>query len=62
MKIIWTNHAEERQKEWEKKLNITKEEVQTLVSNPEQTVLGDLDVFVAQARTRNGLFYYEFLL
>jgi hypothetical protein len=55
MKVIWTAHAQERQKEWEKKLGITKEEIVNLLDKPEQIVPGDMDVFVAQSRTRNGL-------
>lgn len=55
MKIIWTKHAEDRQKEWEKKLGITKREVEDLVINPDQIVPGDMGVFVAQRKTRNGL-------
>jgi hypothetical protein len=55
MKVIWTKHAEERQKDWEKKLGITREEVEVLVNNPEQIVRGDMDIVVAQTRTRNGL-------
>jgi hypothetical protein len=27
MKITWTRHAEERQKEWQKRLGVTREEV-----------------------------------
>lgn len=60
MKIIWTKHAEERQKEWEKKLDITKEEVDVLLNNPEQIVPGDMDVLVAQTRTRGGLLRVPF--
>lgn len=47
MKVIWTKHAEDRQKEWEKKLGIIREEVEDLVSNPEQIVPGDVGAFVA---------------
>jgi len=60
MKVIWTKHAEERQKEWEKKLGITKKEVETLIKSPEQIVPGDMDVLVAQARNRNGLLRVPF--
>jgi len=38
MKIIWTRHAEDRQKEWEKKLGITKQEVEDSIISPEQNV------------------------
>jgi hypothetical protein len=61
MKIIWTIHAEERQRQWEKKLGITKQEVENSVSNPEQTVPGDLGVRVAQRKTRNGLLRIPFI-
>lgn len=61
MKIIWTKHAEDRQKDWEKKLRITREEVEDLLSNPEQIVPGDLGVLVAQSKTRNGLLRSPFV-
>ncbi len=47
--------------EWEKKLGVTRQEVEDLVSNPEQIVAGDMDVLVAQARTRNGLLRVPFI-
>jgi len=53
--IIWTRHAEERQREWQKKLSITREEVERVLMNPEQVVLGDLGTYVAQAKRANGL-------
>ena len=31
MRVIWTKHAEERQMEWEKKLGITKVEVENVL-------------------------------
>jgi hypothetical protein len=31
MKIIWTRHGEDRQKEWEKKLEIKREEVENIL-------------------------------
>lgn len=61
MKVIWTIHAEDRQKEWEKKLEVTRQEVEDMVSNPEQIVPGDMNVLVAQARTRNGLLRVPFV-
>jgi len=54
MQILWTKHAEDRQKEWEKRLGITKEEVESLIRNPEQIVPGDLSVLVAQSRSRGS--------
>jgi hypothetical protein len=61
MKIIWTRHAEERQKEWEKKLGITLQEVEGLLRNPGQAVPGDRDVLVAQAIRGNGLLRVPFV-
>lgn len=61
MKVIWTIHAESRQKEWERKLGIKKQEVENLMSNPDQVVPGDKDILVAQARNRNGLLRVPFL-
>lgn len=61
MKVIWTIHAKERQKEWEKKLGITKQEIEDALRNPEQIVHGDMNVFVAQSRTRKGLLRVPFL-
>jgi len=61
MKIIWTRHAEERQKEWEKKLGITRQEVGDMLRNPGQIVPGDRDVLVAQARRDNGLLRVPFV-
>ena len=61
MRIIWTRHAEERQKEWEKKLRITRDEVESLVNSPGQVVSGDMGIRVAQGRTRNGLLRVPFV-
>lgn len=60
MKLIWTKHAEERQKEWERKIGITRLEVEGTVINPEQIVPGDMDAFVAQSKNRNGLLRIPF--
>jgi hypothetical protein len=60
VKIIWTRHARERQEEWQKKLGITRQEVENLARNPEQVVLGDLKAFVAQSRRGNGLLRVPF--
>lgn len=61
MKIIWTKHSEDRQREWEKKLGITRQEVENLVNNPEQIVPGDMGAFIAQAKNRNGLLRVPFI-
>jgi hypothetical protein len=61
MKIIWTKHAEDRQKEWYKKLGITRQKVEDLAHQPEQIVPGDMNVRVAQAKTYNGLLRVPFV-
>jgi hypothetical protein len=61
MRIIWTRHAEERQKEWEKKLGITRQEVEDLLMNPEQIVPGDRGTSVAQSRRGSGLLRAPFI-
>jgi len=61
VKIVWTRHAEERQKEWERKRYITREEVENLVRNPSQVVNGDLGILVAQGETRDGLLRVPFI-
>ena len=55
MKIIWTRHAEQRQKEWEHKRGITRMDVERVILNPEQVVPGDLGVVIAQSRKGGGL-------
>jgi len=60
MKILWTRHAEDRQKEWERKLGIKKAEVERVVRNPEQIVPGDREVLVAQSKALGGLLRIPF--
>jgi len=55
MKIIWTRHAKERQKQWEIKLRITEKDVENTVIDPGQIVPGDQNVIVAQKKMINGL-------
>ena len=61
MEIIWTKHAEDRQKQWERKLVITRQEVEDLIRNPEQIVSGDKDDLVAKRKTRDGLLRAPFI-
>ncbi len=61
MKIVWTKHAAERQQEWEKKLGVTRQEVESLLVEPEQVVPGDLEALVAQKRRGNGLLRVPFI-
>ena len=61
VKIKWTRHAEERQREWEKKLGITRQEVEDVVMNPEQIAPGDRDALVAQKKRGRGLLRVLFI-
>lgn len=61
MNIIWTKHAEERQKEWEKKLGITRQKVEELIYSPDQIVPGDINILVAQSKFLNGLLRAPFI-
>ena len=60
MKVIWTKHAEDRQRAWSKKTGITKQEVEYTVRVPEQIIPGDMNTFVAQSKNRNGLLRVPF--
>jgi len=55
MKIIWTRHAEERLRQWNLKLGITRQEVEEILTNPDQVVLSAYDVLIAQSKRGNGL-------
>jgi hypothetical protein len=59
MNIIWTKHAEERQKEWEKKMGTTRSEVEDLLRNPEQVAPGDMDAFVAQTKVVKDCYVFH---
>ncbi|MCI2424428.1 hypothetical protein LM599_00075 [Candidatus Acetothermia bacterium] len=61
MEIIWTKHATDRQKEWERKIRITRQEVEALLTVPEQVVPGDRGVLVAQERRGSGLLRVPFV-
>lgn len=61
MKIVWTKHAKERQAEWEKKLEIARQEIEDLINDPPQIVPDDLDVLVAQKLRDNGLLRVPFV-
>ncbi len=61
MKFIWTIHAIDRQKEWEKNLGITRQKVEDLVSDPEQIVPGDMGVLVSQTKIHGGLLRVPFI-
>ena len=54
-------HAQERQKEWERKLGVTRQEVEEMLENPEQIVSGDQNALVAQSRRGEGLLRVPFV-
>ena len=60
MKIVWTKHAEERQQQWQQRLEITREEVEMVLMNPQQIVVED-DVRVAHSQRGNGLLRVVFV-
>lgn len=60
MKIFWTKHAEERQKQWQEKLGISREEVETILQKTEQIVQED-QVSVAQSKRGDGLLRVVFV-
>lgn len=61
MKITWTKHAEERQKQWEQKLKITKSKIEEVLNSPGQIVPGDMGVLIAQSKNRDGLLRILFI-
>jgi hypothetical protein len=61
MNCIWTAHAEERQREWQRKLGVAREEAEEVVRNPEQLMPGDRGALVAQTRRGNGLLRVPFV-
>ncbi len=61
VKIIWTNHAEERQREWERMKGVTRDVVQNVVLSPSQVVPGDRDTRVAQSQWQGGLLRIPFI-
>jgi len=58
--IVWTHHAEARQKEWERKKGITRSQIEKVIIEPDQIVPGDLGVMVAQSRFWGGLIRVPF--
>jgi hypothetical protein len=58
--IIWTRHAEARQKEWEREKGITRSQIEQIIIEPGQIVPGDLGVQVAQNKIWGGLIRVPF--
>ncbi|MGA0198653.1 MAG: DUF4258 domain-containing protein [Prochlorotrichaceae cyanobacterium] len=54
MKIHWTKHAEERQEQWQQRFQITREEVENVLTAPEQ-VVPEGEALVAQSKRGEGL-------
>jgi hypothetical protein len=60
MPIVWTRHAEERQQQWEQRLGITRDEVEKILTAPQQ-IVAENQVFVAQSKRGNGLLRIVFV-
>ena len=58
--VVWSKHAEDRQKEWEKRFSITREEVEIAVISPQQIILEE-EAWVAQVRRGKGLLRVPFV-
>ncbi|MEQ9357969.1 hypothetical protein [Coleofasciculus chthonoplastes] len=54
MQIVWTRQAQERQQQWQQRLEITRQEVETVLMNPQQVIVED-NVFVSQFRRGGSL-------
>lgn len=54
-RIVWTLHAQERQRAWEERLGISREEVESVLRRPEQVVPGERELKVAQSQRGLGL-------
>jgi len=61
VKILWTTHAEERQREWQRRKSITRQLVEEVAGHPEQVVPGDQGTRVAQSLWRDGLLRIPFV-
>jgi hypothetical protein len=60
MPIVWTRHAEERQQQWDQRLGITRDEVEKILTYPQQ-IVAENQVFVAQSKRGNGLLRIVFI-
>ena len=60
MKVIWGRHAGQRLSEWSRKRNITAQQVEAVVTSPEQIVAGHAGLQVAQSRMEHGLLRVPF--
>ncbi len=59
--MVWTLHAKDRQRAWEEKRGVTRQEVEEVVKHPEQIALGDRGILIAQTRVRDGLLRAPFI-
>lgn len=60
MQIVWTKHAEERQQQWQHRLGITREEVEMVISSPQQLMI-EGTVWVAHSQRGKGLLRVVFV-
>jgi len=61
MECLGTRHAEDRQHEWQTKVEVTREEVEEALHHPEQIVAGDQSALIAPSRRDDGLLRVPFL-
>jgi hypothetical protein len=61
VKVTWTQHAIDRQKEWFATHAISATDIESVVAHPEQVIPGDFDVFIAQSRLLGGLLRVAFV-
>ncbi len=61
VKIIWTKHAEDRQREWERRKGVTRRLVEEVARNPSQLAPGDSGIFVAQNLWQGGVLRIPFI-
>jgi len=62
MNFVWTQHVEERQKQWERLRKVTRARVERVLREPEQVVRGYHGASVAQSRFGGGLLRVSFMI
>ena len=59
--VIWTQHAIDRQREWFATHAISTEDIESVVTDPDQVIPGDFDIFIGQSRLLGGLLRVAFV-
>ena len=55
MDVVWTRHAEDRQREWEKRRGVTRRDAEDVLASPDRIVAGDAGAWVAQRAQGDGM-------